>query len=259
VLSRNKGSLQGLGPRTDQNSRIFGFEVSKMEQSQLSKIEELLASLNSLVMSLSKRIETIEQSISPLKSPSIFSASSILKSESGHEESSSIKNFETRESAASEKSSEQSVDHSHVSSVYFDEADELIEQWHPVELQLHHVSQGDYRIHQVSHVQHDFHDYESETNSYSEFENFQQQYADEHPSQQELLNLWEQFNSHRSHDSEENSSQPDQLYESESYSSTDENKFLDHDNYLSSDENESLDPGGYQSLFSDASQESSDW
>ncbi len=229
-----------------------------MEQSQLSKIEELLASLNSSFMSLSKRVEGLE-SISRSKSPSNFSASSFLKSESGNAESSSIKKIETRESAAIEKSLQQSVDHSNESTVYFDEADALIEQLHPVELQLHHVSQGDYRIHQVSHVQHDSHDYQSETNSYSEFENFQQQYVDEHPSQQELLNLWEQFNSHRSHDSEENSSQPDQLYESESYSSTDENKLLDHDNYLSSDENESLDPGGYQSPFSEASQESLDW
>ena len=255
MLSRNKGSLQGLGPRTDQNSRIFGFEVFIISIMDSAKVEELFAVLSAL----SKRMETIEHLISPSKSPSYFSAPSTLNSESGHAASSSIKKFETRESAASEKSSQQSIDHSHESSVYFDEADALIEQLHPVELQLHHVSQGDYRVHQVSHVQHDSHDQESETNSYFEFGNFQQQYADEHPSQQELLNLWEQFNSHCSHDSEENSSQPDQLYEIENYSSTDENKLLDHDNYLSSDENESLDPGGYQSPFSEASQESLDW
>ena len=219
-----------------------------MEQ---SKLEELLAlqalmmqSMNASFSSLCRRLDSFEQKITPSKSPSFVS-------------SFSIKNFETKESSASEKASQQSVDHSNESTIYFDEADALIELQRQVELKLHHVSQEDYRVHQVSHVQHDSHDYE--TKSYSEFENFQQQYEDEHPSQQELLNLWEQFNSHRSHDSEENSSQPDHLYESESYSCTDENKFLDHDNYLSSDENESLDPGGYQSPFSDASQESSYW
>jgi hypothetical protein len=214
------------------------------------KIEEMFASLQTSMQSsfsaLLRRLDSLEQKITPSKSPSFVS-------------SFSIKNFETRESAASEKASQQSVDHSNESTIYFDEADALIELLRPVELQLHHVSQEDYRVHQVSHVQHDSHDYKYETKSYSEFENFQQQYENEYPSHQELLNLWEQFNSHLSHDSEENVSHPDQFYESENYSSSDEIKLLDHDNYLSSDENESLDPGGSQSPFSEASQESSDW
>lgn len=227
-----------------------------MDQQKVEKLEEMFASLQTSLQSsfsaISRRFDALEQSNSPSKNGEASKSPSFVSSFS-------IKKFETRESAASEKTSQQSVDHSNESTIYFDEADALIELLRPVELQLHHVSQEVYRVHQVSHVQHDSHDYEYETKSYSEFENFQQQYEDEHPSQQELLNLWEQFNSHLNHDSEENASQPDQFYESENYSSIDEIKLLDHDNYLSSDENESLDPGGYQSPYSEASQESSDW
>jgi hypothetical protein len=83
---------------------------------------------------------------------------------------------------------------------------------------------------------------------FSEFANFQQQYENEYLSQRELEDLWEQFNSHSIHESEENFSSSEQQEEQEN----------ELENYSSADENESLDPGGSQSPFSEASDNSAD-
>jgi hypothetical protein len=61
--------------------------------------------------------------------------------------------------------------------------------------------------------------------------------------------LWEQFNSHRIHESEENFSSSEQQEEQEN----------ELENYRNADENESLDPGGCQSPFSEASEISADY
>ena len=67
-------------------------------------------------------------------------------------------------------------------------------------------------------------------------------------SNQELEDLWEQFNSHRIHEAEEIFSSSEQQEEQEN----------ELENYSSADENESLDPGGSQSPFSEASDNSAD-
>ena len=83
---------------------------------------------------------------------------------------------------------------------------------------------------------------------FSEFANFQQQYENENLSQQELEDLWEQFNSHRIHESDDNFSSSEQQEEQE----------IEFEIYSNADENESLDPGGSQSPFSEASLNSAD-
>ena len=83
---------------------------------------------------------------------------------------------------------------------------------------------------------------------FSEFANFQQQYENENLSQQELEDLWEQFNSHSIHESEEIFSSSEQQEEQEN----------EIENYSNADDNESLDPGGSQSPFSEASFNSAD-
>ena len=83
---------------------------------------------------------------------------------------------------------------------------------------------------------------------FSEFANFQQQYENENLSQQELEDLWEQFNSHRIHESDDNFSSSEQQEEQE----------IEFEIYSNADENESLDPGGSQSPFSEASFNSAD-
>ncbi len=125
---------------------------------------------------------------------------------------------------------------------------------------------------------------------FSEFANFQQQYENENLSQQELEDLWEQFISHRIHESEEHESDFSefanfqQQYENENLSQQELEDLWEHfnshrihesdDNFSSSeqqeeqeiefeiysnaDENESLDPGGSQSPFSEASFNSAD-
>ena len=79
---------------------------------------------------------------------------------------------------------------------------------------------------------------------FSDFANFQQQYENENLSQQELEDMWEQFNSSCIQEDEESCHSPEQEDELEMYSSA--------------DENESLDPGGCQSPFSDNSEISTD-
>jgi hypothetical protein len=125
---------------------------------------------------------------------------------------------------------------------------------------------------------------------FSEFANFQQQYENENLSQQELEDLWEQFNSHRIVESEEQESEFSefanfqQQYENENlsqreledlweqfnsqsiheseenFSSSEQQEEQENEleNYSSADENESLDPGGSQSPFSEASDNSAD-
>ena len=83
---------------------------------------------------------------------------------------------------------------------------------------------------------------------FSEFANFQQQYENENLSQQELEDLWEHFNSHRIHESDDNFSSSEQQEEQE----------IEFEIYSNADENESLDPGGSQSPFSEASFNSAD-
>jgi hypothetical protein len=90
---------------------------------------------------------------------------------------------------------------------------------------------------------------QSSDSEFSEFANFQQQYENENLSQQELEDLWEQFNSHRIHESEENFSSSEQQEEQEN----------ELENYSNADENESLDPGGCQSPFSEANEISADY
>ena len=93
------------------------------------------------------------------------------------------------------------------------------------------------------------HESEEHESDFSEFANFQQQYENENLSQQELEDLWEQFNSHCNHESDDNFSssghQEEQEIELEIHSNT--------------DENESLDPGGCQSPFSEASEISAEY
>ena len=88
----------------------------------------------------------------------------------------------------------------------------------------------------------------SSASDFSEFANFQQQYENENLSQQELEDLWEQFNSHSILESEENFSSSEQQEEQEN----------EIENYSNADDNESLDPGGSQSPFSEASDNSAD-
>ena len=88
----------------------------------------------------------------------------------------------------------------------------------------------------------------SSASEFSEFANFQQQYENENLSQQELEDLWEQFNSHSIHESEEIFSSSEQQEEQEN----------EIENYSNADDNESLDPGGSQSPFSEASDNSAD-
>jgi hypothetical protein len=131
----------------------------------------------------------------------------------------------------------------------------------------------------------------SSASEFSEFANFQQQYENENLSQQELEDLWEQFNSQRIHESEEHETDFSefanfqQQYENENLSQQELedlweqfNSHCNHesdDNFSSSghqeeqeieleihsntDENESLDPGGCQSPFSEASEISAEY
>jgi hypothetical protein len=67
-------------------------------------------------------------------------------------------------------------------------------------------------------------------------------------SNQELEDVWEQFNSHSIHEA-------DEIF---SYSEQQEGQENENENYSNADENESLDPGGCQSQFSETSENSSD-
>ena len=132
---------------------------------------------------------------------------------------------------------------------------------------------------------------QSSESEFSEFANFQQQYENENLSQQELEDLWEQFKSHRIHESDEHESEFSefanfqQQYENENlsqqeledlweqfnshriheseenFSSSEQQEEQENEleNYSNADENESLDPGGCQSPFSEASDISADY
>ncbi len=65
-------------------------------------------------------------------------------------------------------------------------------------------------------------------------------------SNQELEDMWEQFNSHRIHEAEEIFFSSEQQEEQEN----------ENENYSNADENESLDPGGCRSQFSETSENS---
>ena len=132
---------------------------------------------------------------------------------------------------------------------------------------------------------------QSSESEFSEFAYFQQQYENENLSQQELEDLWEQFKSHRIHESDEHESEFSefanfqQQYENENlshqeledlweqfnshriheseeiFSSSEQQEEQENEleNYSNADENESLDPGGCQSPFSEASDISADY
>jgi hypothetical protein len=248
-----------------------------------NKIAELFAELQTNIRSdisiLSKRLETIERSISSPKelSPSSFPVSSILRSESGGQAASSspsdqdhrvesselhnlLDNFSPKDFSNSSSSFRRDSGKRTETSQFIlkDPAIKFpppkVECKDPSKIKpkefleyFESVSASILSWEQVNSTR--IHESEEHESDFSEFANFQQQYENENLSQQELEDLWEQFNSHCNHESDDNFSSSEHQEEQD----------IELEIHSNADENESLDPGGCQSPFSEASEISADY